>query len=1263
MKKIFFRMFFGPLFLGAIFFVSAYHSGTTHPGITEQGIEFYNLQSITDKIHDSEKRLIIQGSVDEDAGIRALNHFYDPRGEIGFNNYRSAKDWGTDGVLVANEFSWPKAIQYYAEGNDNKAFLSLGHVLHLIQDMTVPEHTRNDPHKGDGASGLYTGDSPYENWARRKDGSALTGTAKEYVDRRYEPITFSDISEYFEYLADYSNKNFFSADTIDNSENYFENPEIENSDGSVIYGVDGLDNQKYEILNTKISLDGVRTYYFSDSVLSSYFDRLSKQAVLASAGVIELFLKEAKAAREEYLAEQKQEQVEEALKDKELAEGLAKKNIFQLIPIGFAYLFSDYIGAPVAKVATSAWRGANYGTLWTVQTGGNIASVLGYTGKTTATVVAKKTGESAQTFAQSAIKSITFLQSKTTNSITTVLDEGEGLELNSTPSFIDQSKVADANFPTGVFAPFYNPTQVIYSGSNRSRHTASPGEPEVPVIPSPFLPELPGVTNFSVAECSQSLVSTGCLVATTTLTLTWQADESLGIAEYFTFNLNGLVSTTTYSGLSVVVDDRSDLQFTVSAHNAGGDSEPVAVSVSVATMPVVINEVAWMGTEADANDEWLELYNTTPYDIDLSGWALVNSKATGTPRISLSKTIPAHGYFLLERTDNTSVSDIQADLVYVGALNNSGVILNLNYGSTTIDTTVLVEGSWPGGSNDTGDKRTMERVSPYVGGFDYENWNANTGEIANGKDSKDGYILGTPKSRNSVSTVWYRGETFTEDMILTPEESPYVFEGNIHVASGTTLTLLPGTIVKFYDNGSWGSYATGLSVEGTIKSLGTSDNPVIFTEFTDDSVGGDLRSSDNGELSEYGTGATEFYSGSVGNVFGYTKIKKLEDGISAQASSSVVISNSTITGSPYTDTVTCRQCTLAIQDTSISGGDSIVNAYDGAEVTLSDVRAENTTGGINLYMDSHGIFSDLALSNISGDALSIYANSTAQVTRPNISRVDGVGVYVYDNSSAEISDADISYCGAGVEIFGNSLASGLMTITNSNISDNEAEGVGIFDDGKVVIASSTLARNEYGILFFGDSASVARSQIFGNRSNGILSTGENTILAQENWWGDATGPFEEIKNNLAVGDSVFGLVDFSPWFDAVPSGNPKLAYAEDPVTVALLSEAIEIHEDGVFGAMQMAMLEETESASIASTTLEKTEEEVPVSSEEKTEGETPTPIADEYKEPDNLESGEGVVEEKNDALNKPLEVLELQTEEVVVPEIIFVEGGHEVKEE
>ena len=84
-------------------------------------------------------------------------------------------------------------------------------------------------------------------------------------------------------------------------------------------------------------------------------------------------------------------------------------------------------------------------------------------------------------------------------------------------------------------------------------------------------------------------------------------------------------------------------------------------SYQVSAQEVVLNEIAWMGTLTSANDEWIELFNDTGGDVNLAGWTL--AATDGTPSIALSGTIPAGGYFLLERTDDSTVPSVAADQI------------------------------------------------------------------------------------------------------------------------------------------------------------------------------------------------------------------------------------------------------------------------------------------------------------------------------------------------------------------------------------------------------------------------------------------------------------------------------------------------------------------------------------------------------------------------------------------------------------------------
>jgi hypothetical protein len=178
-----------------------------------------------------------------------------------------------------------------------------------------------------------------------------------------------------------------------------------------------------------------------------------------------------------------------------------------------------------------------------------------------------------------------------------------------------------------------------------------------------------------------------------------------------------------------------------------------AEAVVANPLDVVINEIAWMGTQADANDEWIELYNSTDQAIDLTGWSLV-STTDNSPSITLSSTIPAKGFFLLERTDDITVNDITADQIYTGSLVNTGEVLVLKDPvGHLVDTANGDGGAWPAGVNPTDDPDnwgTMERIDPLAPDSD-DNWCTNDGVHRNGSDKNGNSINGTPKARNSCT--------------------------------------------------------------------------------------------------------------------------------------------------------------------------------------------------------------------------------------------------------------------------------------------------------------------------------------------------------------------------------------------------------------------------------------------------------------------------------------------------------------------------------
>ncbi|MBE0635126.1 lamin tail domain-containing protein, partial [Candidatus Bipolaricaulota bacterium] len=192
----------------------------------------------------------------------------------------------------------------------------------------------------------------------------------------------------------------------------------------------------------------------------------------------------------------------------------------------------------------------------------------------------------------------------------------------------------------------------------------------------------------------------------------------------------------------------------------------------------IISEVAWAGTAASSADEWIELHNQSEFAIDLVGWQLVYGEvliplggvAEGT--LEVRTTVLAPGAFLvLERTDDDSISDITADLIYKGTLSNAGMLIELrNPQGEVVDSAVMTgESEWPAGSAIDGDPAycTMERTSS-------GDWASNNGIVCNGLDAEGTLLNATPGQMNSSEVLAQWAPTVE---IVFPSEEGTILSG------------------------------------------------------------------------------------------------------------------------------------------------------------------------------------------------------------------------------------------------------------------------------------------------------------------------------------------------------------------------------------------------------------------------------------------------------------------------------------------------------
>ncbi|MFH0972632.1 MAG: hypothetical protein V1768_01385, partial [Patescibacteria group bacterium] len=267
------------LFTTAVF---CYDNFITHPKLSRGAIEIYNNQA-NNKLTKQQQEWIVYGSIAEDADPRYLNHYYNPTTDKGLNGYDelygvrikvngvSAKQWAQAQDSVSGDYSETAIIQNYKNNNFERTYQGIGHILHLIQDMSVPAHTRNDAHA--------MGD-PYEKWVEHNGNIDLSKASF---------IQINNLDNAFDELASYSNGNFFSKDSVINTIKFTDirrEKDMSGDDAEYVY------YKNYRILK---AIKGKTEYeYFIDDpfVHQDYWTLLSPKAIGYSAGVIDYFTKQ-----------------------------------------------------------------------------------------------------------------------------------------------------------------------------------------------------------------------------------------------------------------------------------------------------------------------------------------------------------------------------------------------------------------------------------------------------------------------------------------------------------------------------------------------------------------------------------------------------------------------------------------------------------------------------------------------------------------------------------------------------------------------------------------------------------------------------------------------------------------------------------------------------------------------------------------------------------------------------------------------------------
>ncbi|MBF0592612.1 MAG: hypothetical protein HQL02_11050 [Nitrospirae bacterium] len=223
-------------------------SGKVHKRITEKAIlqnkaeisnyitGYTGLKGFKVKVRSVEILKLIKDSNDaEDALFTTPNnllysHFYNPLTNSTFPNISIPSAYARANES-SNQYSWSKARLYFYQGLTSsgnmdrtnyfyKAFEALGHVVHLIQDVAVPAHTRLDLHGPlelfEWYTSVHIDDLVYDQVPYRglSLDSKISDAPLKLWDGDFYTPTYLPVGSNTVGLAEYSAANFFSEGTI-----------------------------------------------------------------------------------------------------------------------------------------------------------------------------------------------------------------------------------------------------------------------------------------------------------------------------------------------------------------------------------------------------------------------------------------------------------------------------------------------------------------------------------------------------------------------------------------------------------------------------------------------------------------------------------------------------------------------------------------------------------------------------------------------------------------------------------------------------------------------------------------------------------------------------------------------------------------------------------------------------------------------------------------------------------------------------------------
>jgi hypothetical protein len=581
------------------------------------------------------------------------------------------------------------------------------------------------------------------------------------------------------------------------------------------------------------------------------------------------------------------------------------------------------------------------------------------------------------------------------------------------------------------------------------------------------------------------------------------------------------------------------------------------------------------------------LSGTTPVALATSTWGSLTLTKTSTSTLEIGAIYSSgtKGARLSRiATEITYGVPPSATTSAASSITTTSALLNGtgNPNGTTTTAWFRIDTTSPGTCNDTFGTRVPSSGSTALGaGTSSVAYSTTTASLTQNTTyyycaiASNGYGkgYGTVQSFTTSPLVTTISSNITTNQTWTTASGTYLISGARAINTGITLTIDPGVIVKFESTGA------SLTVNGTLTANGTLGNLIYLTSYKDDTVGGD----GNGDA-----GASSPATGDWGNIkinsggtatLNYTTTRyggystnyanfHNNGGILSIATSTIDYGRA--------DGIRQESGTTTVASSTISNNDYGIDAWGGSLSVYSSLFLDNTTHAVVLdfqdglqFMSSENsgeggikisstIATDVTLASglpyvmnaatvSSGKTLTISpgvivkfeVSSSGLTVNGTVDAVGSSPLPIYftsykDDSIGGDTNGDATSTSpaagnwSGIKVNSGGTATLIYTVTryagyssSANLHNN---------GGTLAISTSTVAlSSSYGVYHAGGTTTLVQSVIEDNSSYGLYNSTSATTTAENNYWGDWSGPYHPTLNSGGTGNAASDYVDFSPW--------------------------------------------------------------------------------------------------------------------------------------